>query len=397
MSSWEFVHSTRRVVQGWGSLARLADIAKAAGSTGGATRSAVVIDEFFSRSAVQERLRELVREGTGSEPAFHVVPAREPDLSVVSACAMTFSMARPELIVVVGGGSAIDAAKVARMLLSNPGDPETLAGPGKRLAPHPSLLVAVPTTAGTGAEVSESSVIGREGRDAKLIYHSQEMTPQVALLDPELTASMPSSVTAESGFDAVTHAVEAYVSRRSSEMTEPYALAAMQLLGRWLPVAFAEPGNREARGACLIASMQAAIAFNSANLGLAHAISGPLSAQQHAGHGLGNAMALPHVMAFNAPAIGGRDAVIAQCFGAPLGLPRGTSAAAALSHLRHQLGLDRSLDEFVQTDEDRERLAVWAMKSGQVASNPRDTSIEDIRHILAAMRVPTGGAAPSPL
>jgi alcohol dehydrogenase class IV len=213
------------------------------------------------------------------------------------------------------------------------------------------------------------------------------MTPQIALLDPALTVGAPRTVTAYAGYDAVTHAVEAYVSRMASPLTDPYALSAMELLGKWLAVAYEEPGNRDARAACLIASMQAAIAFNSANLGLAHAISGPLGAQQHVAHGLGNALALPYVTAYNEPLLGAKGETIARLFGA-----RG--AAEAMARLRHRLGLDQSLDRHVKSDAERERLAQWAMKSGQVKVNPRAATIEHMRAILEAMRSPTGDAPP---
>jgi alcohol dehydrogenase class IV len=378
-----FVHSNRRVVFGWDSLERLSELAQEAG----AKRPAAVLDEYFTRPPVGARVAALLRAGTGAEPLVHATPAGEPDTASVESCAAALAAAAPDFIVALGGGSAMDTAKVARMLLSNPGPAEAIAGFGKRLAPHASVLVAVPTTHGTGSEVSESAVIGKAGAEAKLIYRSPDMTPGIALLDPALTVGAPPTVTAYAGYDAVTHAVEAYVSRMASPMTDPYALSAMELLGRWLAVAYEEPVNRDARGACLIASMQAAIAFNSANLGLAHAISGPLGAQQHVAHGLGNALALPYVTAFNEPVLGAKGETIARLFG-------GRTAAEAMAKLRRRLGLDLSLDGYVKTDADRERLAEWAMKSGQVKMNPRAATLEDMRAILAAMRTPTGDAAP---
>jgi alcohol dehydrogenase class IV len=290
---FSFVHSNRRVVFGWGALDRLPELAQEIG----AKRPAAVLDEHFTRTPVGGRVAALLKEATGAEPLVHAAPGREPDTATVEACAAALAAVRPDFILALGGGSAMDTAKVARMLLSNPGPAAAIAGFGRRLAPHASVLVAAPTTHGTGSEVSESAVIGKDGMDAKLIYRSPEMTPQIALLDPALTAGAPPTVTAYAGYDAVTHAVEAYVSRMASPMTDPYAVSAMELLGRWLAVAYEEPENRDARAACLIASLQAAIAFNSANLGLAHAISGPLGAQQHVAHGLGNALALPYVTA----------------------------------------------------------------------------------------------------
>ena len=379
-AAFTFVHSTRRVVFGWDALERLPELAAEVD----AKRPALVIDEYFTRTPLLDKLRSLL-------PAalVHATPAgREPDTATVEACAAALRERSPDFIVALGGGSALDTAKVARMLLATPGPAQALAGFGKRLAPHASVLVAVPTTAGTGSEVSESAVIGKEGAEAKLIYRSQDMTPQVALLDPALTTGAPRTVTAYAGYDAVTHAVEAYVSRMASPMTDPYAVSAMELLGRWLPLAYEQPENRDARSACLIASMQAAVAFNSANLGLAHAISGPLGAQQHVAHGLGNALALPYVTAYNEPVLGAKGETIARLFG-------GRGAAEALAKLRRRLGLDLSLDAHVKSDADRERLAQWAMKSGQVKANPRAATVEHMRAILEAMRSPTGEAPPS--
>jgi alcohol dehydrogenase class IV len=379
-----FLHSSRRVIFGWGSLDKLAELA----AESGCKRPAAVLDAYFMGTPLERRVSGLLQEATGTAPAFHGVPAGEPDTRSVEACATALGAAPPDFIVGLGGGSAMDTAKVARMLLSNPGPAESIAGFGTPMKAHASLLVCVPTTAGTGSEVSESAVIGKDGMEAKLIYRSQHMTPAVALLDPALCASAPKAVTAYSGYDAVTHAVEAYVSKMASVMTDPYAVSAMELLAKWLPVAFREPQNRDARSACLIASMQAAIAFNSANLGLAHAISGPLGAQQHVAHGLGNALALPYVTAYNEPVLGEKGRHIARIFGAE-------SAAEAMAKLRRDLELDISLDDYVKSDADRERLAQWAMKSGQVRMNPREASIDHMRAILAAMREPTGGAGPT--
>jgi alcohol dehydrogenase len=278
----------------------------------------------------------------------------------------------------------MDTAKVARLLLANPGTAESVSGFGKFFKPHASVLIAVPTTAGTGSEVSESAVAGKAGSDIKLIFRSPEMTPHIALLDGSLSLSAPAKVTAASGYDAVTHAVEAYVSKAASVMSDPFAESAMRLLGKWLPTAYKEPSHQDARSWCLIASCQAAIAFNSANLGLAHALAAPLGALYHVAHGLGNALALPAVATFNEAAMGPKADVVAHAFGAK-------SATAALSKLRWQLDLDLSLDGFVTTDEAREQLAQAAMKSGQVRMNPRLATIDDMRGIVAAMRTPTGG------
>jgi alcohol dehydrogenase len=382
-TQFDFVHSNRRVIYEWDALNRITALAKAHG----ATRAAVVLDAFFAQGPLKERINQLLRDATGADAHFHAVPAHEPDTASVDACRNALVAADPDFILAVGGGSAMDTAKVARMLLSNPGPVDGIAGFGKTLAPHASLLIAAPTTAGTGSEVSESAIAGMAGSPVKLIFRSQEMTPHVALLDPALGVSAPPSVTAAAGVDAITHAVEAYVSKMASVMTDPMAESAMRLLARWLPVAYAEPTHREARGGCLIASMQAAIAFNSANLGLAHAFAAPLGAQFHVAHGVGNALALPYVMAYNAPTLGHKGETIAQIFGS-------ANAAAAMAKARAQVGLDVSLDRYVPDDAGRDAVAASAIKSGQVRMNPRLATQDHLRLLLDAMRTPCGEDAP---
>jgi len=381
---FNFVHSNRRVISAWGGVDKLAELAKESG----AQRPSVVMDAFFENGELAPHIARMLHAACGTQPAFHFVAAHEPDTDTVEACAAALAAASPDLIVAVGGGSAMDTAKIARLLLSNPGPAEAISGFGKRLKPHASLLIAVPTTAGTGSEVSESAIAGKAGSDLKLIFRSQEMTPQIALLDGSLCISAPAKVIAASGYDAVTHAVEAYVSKGASVMSDPYAESAMRLLGKWLPVAYKVRTHEAAHSWCLIASCQAAIAFNSANLGLAHAISAPLGALHHVPHGGGNALALPAVTAYNEAAMGIKAAVVARAFDAP-------TAATGLSKLRLVLDLDLSLDGFVPTDDARERVAQAAMKSGQIRMNPRLATVEDMRAILEAMRVPTGGASPN--
>ena len=377
-----FLHSSRRILHGVGSLDRLADLAKERS----ARSAACVLDAFFVGGPIEARLHAILEPILG-RPAIIGVPAQEPDLATVEACRQSLADAAPDLIIAIGGGSAIDTAKVARMLLANPGPAEAIAGFGKTMTPHPSLFVAVPTTAGTGSEVSESAIVGKTDAPVKLIYRSPEMTPAIAILDPALSTTAPAAVTAQSGFDALTHALEAYVSKAASPMTDPIAWQAFTTLVRWLPVAFREPGNLTARSHCLIASCQAAIAFNSANLGLAHALSAPLGALFHVGHGLGNALALPAVTAFNEPALGEKGVAIAQSLDA-------ATPAAGLARLRAELALDIGLDRFVPDDAGREALAAAAMKSGQVRMNPRLATLDDMRRIVAAMRKPIGTQRP---
>jgi alcohol dehydrogenase class IV len=384
-TSGEFVffHSARRVIHAVDALGKLADLAKEFGCS----RPVLAIDAVFAGGEIEARAVDALKTGTGAAPKVVHVPSHEPDTASIEAVAKAFEAAAPDMIVAVGGGSTMDTAKVARMLLSNPGPAEGVSGFGKTLRGHASLFVCAPTTAGTGSEVSESAISAKAGAEVKLIYRSPEMTAQVALLDPTLTVGAPAFVTAQSGYDAVTHAVEAYVSNAASVMTDPLAVESFRLLAAWLPVAYREPENLAARSACLIASCQAAIAFNSANLGLAHAFAAPLGALHHVAHGLGNALALPVVAAFNEPKLGRKGEVIAEAFGAK-------SAAHAMGKVRAQVGLDISIDKYVPDAASRAKVAAAAMRSGQVRMNPRLATLDDALAMIEAMRVPTGGDAP---
>jgi alcohol dehydrogenase len=379
-----FFHSARRVIHAEGALGKLAELAKSSGCS----RAVLAIDAVFANGPIEARALEALKAGTGSAPAVVRVPSHEPDTASIEAVAKAFEAASPDMIVAVGGGSTMDTAKVARLLLSNPGPAEAISGFGKTLRPHASLFVCAPTTAGTGSEVSESAISSKPGADTKLIYRSPEMTAQVALLDPTLSVTAPAFVTAQSGYDAITHAVEAFVSNASSIMTDPFAVESFRLLAEWLPRAYREPENLAARSACLIASCQAAIAFNSANLGLAHAYAAPLGALHHVAHGLGNALALPVVTAFNEPKLGAKGEVIAQAFGAK-------SAAQAMGKVRAQVGLDISIDKYVPDADARAKVAAAAMRSGQVRMNPRLATLDDALAMIEAMRTPTGGDAPA--
>ena len=383
-----FRHSTRQIIYAPGALASIGELVQARRLR----RVALVIDGFFLDSEVCNRVRGLV-ERNGAEFTVYALPDHEPDTDSVEACRRFLAQFSPDCVLAIGGGSTMDTAKVARIMLSNPGEVADAAGFDREFLPHPSLFVCVPTTAGTGSEVSEMAVVSLVGSDVKLRYRSQNMTAEVAVLDPELTVSAPPSVTAACGFDALTHAVEGFVSRLASPMTDPYTIDAVRRLARWLPVAFEEPDNVGARGQCLLASTLAACAFNSTQLGLAHAIAAPLGALHHVAHGVANALALPAVAAFNTPCLGEKGPVLTEALGS--GAVGSRDAASGIAALRERLSLDRGLDEIVRTEDDREAIAVAALKSGNIPTNPREPTLDDVRAVVSAMREPLRGTPPA--
>lgn len=374
-------HSARQILFGPGRLSELATIAEARN----VGRVVVVMDGVFMGGPLEARVREVL--GNLVNVEVHGVPIQEPDTETVEACRQVLEAAQPDMVVAVGGGSTMDTAKVARILLSNPGTVEEMASFDRYYEPHRSIMVCVPSTAGTASEVSEMAVIGLKGSDIKLRYRSQNMTAQFAVLDPEILLTAPPSVTANTGFDALTHAIEAYISRGANIMSDPYAVDAIRRLAKWLPVAYREGDNLTARGHCHIGSMLAGVAFNSTQLGMAHAIAAPLGNIHYVVHGKANALALPAVIAYNEPFLGGKGREIADILGS--GAP-----AEGVAQVRAELDLDIGLDQIVSTEQERETIIEAAMKSGNVPYSPREPSLEDVRAIVVAMREPIGASRP---
>lgn len=379
----DFGFAPCRIRYGAGRLSEIGEIAAAIG----ARTVSWIVDEHFQDGAGRARL-DACRAALPAESPVYAIPPGEPDTAAVEACHAALRAAEPDLIVALGGGSTMDACKVARLMLANDGGVEALAASAAPRHRPGAPLICVPTTAGTGSEVSEMAVISKAGSDIKLRVRSREAMAEVAILDPALLLSLPAAPTAHTGFDAFTHAFEAYTSRRASEITDLLCQAAIEKLWRWLPRAVEEPGDLSARGACLLGSAYAAVAFNSTELGLAHAISAPLGAQHHVIHGLGNALALPAVTAFNEPAIPEpKRAWLCTLMETP-------SVTAGICRLRERVGLDLGLADCLPPGFDAGAIAAAAMKSGNIATNARTPTLEAVSRILAAMASPLAGALP---
>lgn len=379
ISDFEFSHATRRVIYGAGSFDKVAGIV----GDHGAQSCCAILDGYFTDHPLRRRL-----EAELPNPRVVPIPAGEPTEASVTQVAASLQEQSPDVVLAIGGGSAIDTAKAAMMLAANGAPLQALCWPEARIkVGFPALFVAAATTAGSGSEVSETAIVDIPGTVYKAHMRSPHLAPDVSILDPELGLTTPRMVTLTSGFDALTHAVEAYTSRAANPVTDPLALSGTKLLVDNLQRAADHPEDVVARGACLLGSAQAGIAFNSAHLGIAHAIAGALGALHHVPHGLANALALPWTMAFNRPAMMEKDAVLSRLFSA-------SSAAEGVSRLRHAVGLDHALDDHIPADCDFDALAAAAMTSGQIKMNPRETTQSDIRTLLDAMRSPTGGSAP---
>jgi alcohol dehydrogenase class IV len=247
-------------------------------------------------------------------------------------------------------------------------------------------LIAVPTTAGTGSEATQVTVITDTATETKMMIFDRHLVPEVAIVDPELSASMPPGLTAHVGVDTLTHGIEAYVSRVATPLSDPLALSCVELVGQHLERAWARPDDRAAREGMAIAAFQGGCAFSNASVGLVHGMSRPIGALFHVPHGLSNAVLLPTVVRFSLPGASGRYAVIARALGAASvdddETRSGELLVEALEELNRRLGVPR-LGGLPEVDREHfedsvEKMARDALASGSPGRNPVVPSQEEI-------------------
>jgi alcohol dehydrogenase class IV len=288
-----------------------------------------------------------------------------------------FREIKADTVVGLGGGSPIDTAKVISVLVNNELPLSRYAGLHK--VPHPGVpLMAIPTTAGTGSEVTKVAVITDTERDVKMMMLDVNLLPSVALVDYELTLTMPALLTSHVGVDTLVHAVEAYVSKKANPMTDPLALSAVHLVSENLYAAYKDPSNRKAREAMMVASCQAGMAFANSSVCLVHGMSRPIGAVYHLTHGLSNAVLFPEVTRFSLAGAPERYAAVARIMGfakeADSLEKAGQALVKGLQELNEELGIPR-LGAAVNVDLSRfdknvEKMASDALASGSPNNNP---------------------------
>lgn len=290
-------------------------------------------------------------------------------------------------IVAVGGGSPIDCAKGIGIVSSNGGNILDYTGVDHVLLPMPPLI-CIPTTAGSAADISQFAIITDTAERQKTAIISKSLVPDVSLIDPLLTTTMPPDLTACTGMDALVHAIEAYVSNASSPFTDLHALEAIRVIRRNLPVAFNEPASIPARDAMMYACTQAGISFSNASLGAVHAMAHSLGGMLDSPHGDCNARLLEHVINYNFPAAVERYRTIAHAFGINATGMDDKAACAALvngiARFRESLGITETLAGQGVTRAHLPHLAAQAMEDACMVTNPRRPTREDIEGIYAA-------------
>lgn len=356
-------------------------VAQLAGS-----RPLVVGDPGIERAGILERITTILGDAGLAATVFTDVES-DPDVRSVRQGVEIAKAAACDIVVALGGGSALDAAKGIALMLTNAGDIVDYVGVDKVKQPT-CPLIAIPTTAGTGSELTIWSVLSDRASGEKFGVGSPLLCPSIALLDPELTVSLPQAITAATGMDALTHAVESLVCTASNPFSAAPAEMAIRMIGENLRLAVAHGENREARANMLIASALAGIAFNQTRLGYVHAFSMPLGSRFKIPHGLVNAITLPPVMQFNLPGNLAAFARIAELLGERLeGLTLREAAqrsVQAVVDLKADIGITQTLADFGATEDSYDDIIDEALKSGNCPVNPRQATRADFRAMLRA-------------
>ncbi len=288
-----------------------------------------------------------------------------------------------DFIVAIGGGSAMDTAKGIGIVCNNPefGDIVSLEGVAdtkKKSLP----IIALPTTAGTAAETTINYVIIDEQNHKKMVCVDPNDIPAVAIVDAELMYSLPKSLTAATGMDAMTHAIEGYITKAAWEMSDMFEIKAIEMIYKYLPMAVSEPQNPEGRNGMAVAQYIAGMAFSNVGLGVDHGMAHPLSALHDIPHGVACAMLLPTVMKFNAPAAKQKYAEIAKACGVykdGMTVDEAVDAACkAIEDLSKLVGIPQHLTELGITEADIPALAEQAINDVCTPGNPREVTKEDI-------------------
>jgi alcohol dehydrogenase class IV len=356
----------------------------------GLSRPLIVTDPFLAGSGGLAHLRAILG---GDTPAFtEVVP--DPTVASVDAAVAMLGTGDFDCVIGFGGGSPIDTAKAAAVLGRFGGTMRALKVPHAQDAPG-LPIIAIPTTAGTGSEATRFTIITDETSGEKMLCAGLAYLPMAAIVDFELTMSKPKRLTADTGVDALTHAIEAYVSRRANDFSDGMALSAMQLIWANLRTAYEEPSNRDARAAMMLGAHQAGIAFSNASVALVHGMSRPIGAHFHVAHGLSNAMLLPAVTRWSAPGALSRYAACARSMGIASHAEGDQSAVAKLTESLAALNRDLAVPTPKSYGIDPARwdsllplMAEQALASGSPGNNPR---IPDAAEIVALYREAWGG------
>jgi alcohol dehydrogenase class IV len=397
-TTWTF-HSAGELVFGPGSVNQLGMLVR----NMGAARVLAVTDQAIASAGLLSPVEAALREA-GVELLVFAEGKPEPSLDLASQCIEQGREFRPTCVLGLGGGSNMDLAKITATVLAHGKSPRDYVGDGN--VPGPVLpIVCVPTTAGTGSEVTAASVLTDTAHQMKVGVLSNYLRPRLAIVDPDLTLTCPTKVTADSGIDALTHAIEAYTAVDNASFPLPpgetsvyqgrhplgdcLAEKAIELVGRHLVTAVREPNNRAAREGMALAATLAGLAFSNVGVALVHAMEYPVGGAVHCSHGAGNGLLLPFVMRYNLPGREAEMARIAQLLGRDVANMDQQQAALAgieaVEQLKRDIGIPERLSDLGVKAEQLEAFAAKAFAVKRILRvNPRPVTQGDIETIFRA-------------
>lgn len=349
----------------------------------GVEKGLIVTDEVLLKLGILDNIEQALSQ-TQIQFTLYSGVFTEPTVDFVQEGLKAYKENGCDFLLAVGGGSAIDTAKAIAVMVANTGSIEDYQGLNK-IPKGGAPLIAIPTTAGTGSEVTRYTIITDTKRDIKMLISSPFLIPQKTIIDPLLTLSMPRSLTAATGIDALTHAIEAYVSVQAQPMSDIFSLSAIELISGNLRQAWSNGNNIEAREKTMLGALQAGIAFNNSSVALVHGMSRPIGAYFHVAHGVSNAALLGVVTEFSLIGNVARYARIAEVMGEnvenlPI-LEAADLAAKSIKRLTKDIKIP-SLQELGVNKEKLDKLAPKmagdAIASGSPANNPRQATKEEI-------------------
>lgn len=372
----EFTFSVpQNIIVGRGSLAKLPEVAEKSGGK----KAFIISGPHLNKMGIVQSCVDALK-AKGIESSVFTETEGNPSVETVDKASAAYKESGADFTVALGGGSPMDVAKAVGVVARYGGSITEYEGADK--VPGDIIpLIAVPTTAGTGSEVTAFSVITDHSRNYKLTVFSYKLIPSYAILDAELLTTAPASVAAACGIDAMVHALEAYISTAASPFSDAMAEKALELIGANIRCYAANRGDIEAAENMLVGSLFAGIAFSWARLGDVHAMSHPVSAYFNVPHGVANAILLPTIVEYNMLADKGKYLNIYNYIAELPAAPEEFTAdmlVDELLNLNEALGIPAGLEEAGVTKDKFDAMADDAMKSGNIAVNPRSTTKKDV-------------------
>lgn len=372
----------KSVLYGRNSLEKLGEQSKKLGK-----RAFIVTDTIMEKLGYIEKCMQQLNKKGIIVSTYNKVDAEPTNIHVLEALSLS-KEEKCDFIIGIGGGSCIDAAKAVAVLYTNGGEVEDYVQKDIEIENNPLPLIAIPTTSGTGSEVTSVAVITNKKTDVKMMMKHPSFIPKVAIIDPVLTSSLPPQITAATGIDALCHAIEAYISKFSQPLTDVLALSAIESIMKYLRIAYEDGHNMEAREAMMIASLQAGIAFSNASVTLVHGMSRPVGALFHVPHGISNAILLPTVLEFTKTSAVKRLAKIGRNLNKDLYSNSDEEVAdytiGEIKKLCYDLRIpnlkEYGIDE-IEFENAISKMASDAIESGSPANNPRVPSYDEIKEL----------------